>query len=490
MNTLQLDPSTTNIVKNIVILNPDQMRWDYMTPNGHPFIETSNLSRLAAMGTNFGHCYAAAPMCGPSRTSVLTGQYPCEHRVRNYVGQMNPQHPNLLDQLGKAGFHRALFGKDHVIAQNAIGHYYEEGEDICIGNMDEHPDYRRSWSSGVLEKDCQWDLTERLTNAGLDYMERRAADGQRFFLTINLQDPHPYFCCPEPYASLFQPDQFTLPPNFRRDPAPGEPDRLRIWREHSRSSEATEDDFRRAMAAYCGQIRYIDDQLGRILDKLDTLGLADDTAVLFWSDHGEFLGDFGVTHKLAGFYDCLTRVPAILHDPGDRVPRGPSDDMVESMDLFATLLDLAGVPQPAGSRARSLLAKHPTPRPDVFCEGGIHLQPLSKPVNGVQLRAPHAPTQFGPGAMLRTKSWKLCVHSHDCPELFDMTADPHESHNLAGDPAHAATLASMMMRLTRRMLCRGQAPEDMPAPQAVGVDKDGMPVWDRDLTPYFEADGT
>ncbi|MCF6238703.1 MAG: sulfatase-like hydrolase/transferase, partial [Candidatus Marinimicrobia bacterium] len=208
---------------NIVIINPDQMRWDYMTPNGHPFIETEHLSRLSAKGTNFRQAFAACPMCGPSRTSVLTGRYPSEHGVRNYVGRMHPEHPNLLFELKRAGYHRALFGKDHVTFKDSIGVHYDEGEDICLGNMDSHPAYDHSWSSGVLEASSPYNLTERLTTAGLDYIERRSLEEQPFFVTLNYQDPHPYFTAPEPYASMFSPDQFELPENFRREPVEGEP---------------------------------------------------------------------------------------------------------------------------------------------------------------------------------------------------------------------------------------------------------------------------
>ena len=156
---------------NIVVINPDQMRWDYMTPNGHSFIHTANLSRLADRGTNFGQAFCACPMCGPSRTSVVTGRYPSEHGIRNYGGRMHPDHPNMFQSLKEAGYHRALYGKDHITADDSIGVLYDEGEDICIGNMGKHPDYTRSWSSGTLEASSPWNLTERLTTAGLDYMD-------------------------------------------------------------------------------------------------------------------------------------------------------------------------------------------------------------------------------------------------------------------------------------------------------------------------------
>jgi len=476
-------------VQNIVIINPDQMRWDYMTPSGHPFIGTKNLSRLAAMGTNFTHAFASCPMCGPTRTSFVTGRYPCEHGSRNYVGSMHPQHPNALEVLRDAGYHRALFGKDHIILQTAIGILYDEGEDICIGNMDDHPDYKRSWNSGVLEKGCEWDLTERLTTAGLEYIDRRAATGQPFFVTMNYQDPHPYFTCPEPYASLFSPDQFELPPTFRRETTDLEPNRLHVWRQHSRSLEASQEDFKKAMAKYCGQIRYVDDQVGRVLDKLEELDILDNTIVIFWSDHGEFIADYGVTHKMPAFYDCLTRIPMLVWDPTGSLPRGDYDNLVEGMDILASVLDILGLPQPEGSRAYSLVRPDYEPRCDVFSEGGLYLQPVQEPIEGVNLVAPHPPTQFGPGAMLRTRDWKLCLHSFDRGELYDMQNDPHECNNLYDDPEQAERIAEMTLRLIRRQLCQGQAPEHLPRPVAVGVGTDGRPVWDKDYTDILDAEG-
>ena len=222
--------------------------------------------------------------------------------------------------------------------------------------MDDHPAYRRSWSSGPLDEASPWNLTERLTTAGLNYLDRRSVINEPFFLTLNYQDPHPYFTAPEPYASLFSPDQFDLPENFRTAPVAAEPERLGIWREHSRSNEASETDFKKAMAMYCGQIRYVDDQVGRVFRKLEELEILDQTIVLFWSDHGEFIGDYGVTHKMAAYYDSMVRIPMVLWDPSGTISRGENDELVEGMDIFATILDLCGIDQPAGSRAYSLLS--------------------------------------------------------------------------------------------------------------------------------------
>lgn len=474
---------------NIVIINPDQLRWDYITPNGHPFIDTKNISRLAADGTNFSKAFCSCPMCGPSRTSVVTGQYSSEHGVRNYVGRMHPDHPTLFDELKKAGYHRGLFGKDHITFEDSIGVHYDEGEDICIGNMDQHPDYLYSWNSGTLEADCEWNLTERLTTAGLDYIERRNRSGEPFFVTLNYQDPHPYFAAPAPYHKLFDPEQFSLPENFRRDPVDGEPERMSLWRKHSHSLDATEDDFKKAMAMYCGQIRYVDDQVGRVLDKLEELGILNETIVLFWSDHGEFVGDYGVTHKLPIFYDSMVRIPMILWDPSGTIAAGINPDLIEAMDVFASILDLCGVAQPQGSRARSLVSEAYSPRTDVYAEGGLLLQTVKDVIPDLNLRAPHPPSQFGPGAMLRTDRWKLCVHSFDCWELYDLQEDPHETINRFNDPDCAAVVQQLTVRLVQRMMCYGQAPEDLPKPEMQEIGEDGLVVWDDFSTEIMDCTG-
>lgn len=440
---------------NIVIINPDQMRWDYMTPAGHPFIKTKNLSKLASMGTYFPQTFCTSPMCGPSRASFVTGLYPSGHGVREYAGDLDPTAPNAFHVLKEAGYKRALFGKDHIMLEDAIGTFYDEGEDICLGNSDDHPDYTYSWSSSTLEKGSKWDITERLTTAGLEFIDREHARKNPFFLTLNFQDPHPFFAAPEPYASLFDPDQFSLPESFRREPVDGEPRRLSLWREHSDSLQAREEDFLRAMATYCGQIRYVDDQVGRVLNKLSVLDILDSTLILFWSDHGELLGDYGVTHKLPVFYDCLTRIPAILFDPTGRIRKGVDPQLVESIDLMATLLDLAGLSQPQGSHARCLNKPEIPQRTSVFAEAGLFLPTPRERTPDLSLKAPFAPTHHGSGAMIRTQSCKLCLYGDDMAELFNLEKDPSETVNLIDDPDFRSIRESLLFKLSERLLNQG-----------------------------------
>lgn len=446
---------------NVVIVNPDQMRWDYATPYGHPFIDTRHLSRLAGMGTCFEQAFVSCPMCGPSRTSFLTGLYPAEHGVRDYGGTYSQDRDNALAVFGEAGYRRGLWGKDHCFEGDVFGRIYDEGENICLGIMGDNPHYINAWDSAELPLESPWNITKRLTDEGLAFIDRNAGGDTPFFLTINYQDPHPFFTCPEPWYSLFRPEQFELPANFRRGPVPGELKRLTNWRVHANETNMPEDALKRAMATYCGQIRYVDDQLGRVLDRLEERGILDRTIVVFWSDHGEFLGDFGVTHKMPAFFECLIRVPLVVWDPSGRLPRGKAGDLVEAMDVMATVLDLCGLRQPQGSRARSLLA-HTKPRRDVFTEGGLLLDQPQEPVPGLRLKAAQPPTAFGPGAMIRTDTWKLSLFAQDVGQLFNIIDDPAENHNRFGDPTVAHIQSDLQTRLVQRLLCKGQAPEELP----------------------------
>ena len=447
--------------KNIVILNPDQMRWDWASCYGHPFIGTQHLDTLASMGTRFERAFTACPMCGPSRASFLTGKYPTEHGVRQYGGRYGQNNPNALQVLGKAGYTRALFGKDHCFAGDVIGSLYDEGEDICIGIMAGHPEYIRAWDSTTLDAGSKWNLTRRLTDAGIDFIHRQAPKEEPFFVTINYQDPHPFFACPEPYASLFSPDQFEVSPNYRTAHVEGEPRRLTNWRIHSGEINMPEHELKEAMAIYAGQIRYVDDQVGRIVDTLKQLQLLDDTIILFWSDHGEFIGDFGVTHKIPAFYECLMRVPLVLWDPTGQVPRGVFEGKVELMDAMATILDLCGLDQPEGSKAKPF-TKHRQGRDEIYADAGMVARQPMDPIPGLRIKGAHPPTPFGPGSMLRTDRWKLCIYAEDLGELYDLHTDPYETCNLFNEPEFNEVRLNLMGALLRRSMLQGGMVEDLP----------------------------
>jgi arylsulfatase A-like enzyme len=132
------------------------------------------------------------------------------------------------------------------------------------------------------------------------------------------------------------------------------------------------------------------------------------------------------------------------------------------MDAMATVLDLCGLRQPDGSHARSI-AGAATPRRDVYADAGMLVRQPQQPVPGLRIKSAQAPSAFGPGAMLRTPDWKLCLYAEDHGELFDLRADPHETTNRFDDPNLTVVKAGLMQRLTQRMMCFGQMPDELPA---------------------------
>jgi arylsulfatase A-like enzyme len=441
--------------RNLLIVMPDQLRADYLSCYGHRTIATAHTSRLAAEGVRLTGAYCASPLCGPSRISFATSTYVGEHGRRNYGSTISPDVPNIVTTLKDAGFRAGMFGKNHLFTYSRLNEVWDELDETCLGNYDGHPRFRRSFSSFTLEADHRYNITARLTDETIDFM-RRAARRGRFLAWVNYQDPHPAYCCPPPYDTMFDPAAVAMPPTWGSYDARHQPARNEIWRKHSRMSECSRDDMRRAIATYMGQVRYVDDSLGRMLDFLDRSGLARSTAVLFMSDHGELLGDYGMTHKNPTFYDCLTRIPVLLREPSGSWAGRTFGGLVEEVDLAPTLLELLGVDVPATMVGRSLVgaidARRRKWRDSILCEAGGGAPTWTRPIRGANLKAPFAPTSFGPGAMVRQGSWKLSVYHDDRCELYNLADDPLEMRNRFDDPACRDVRNRMTLLLAKRLL--------------------------------------
>jgi arylsulfatase A-like enzyme len=441
----------------LLIVTPDQLRADYLSCYGHPTIGTRHTSRLAREGVRLDAAYCASPLCGPSRISFATSTYVGEHGHRNYGSTISPDVPNLVTALKSAGFRTGMFGKNHLFTYNRLGEVWDELDEICLGNYDGHPKFRNAFSSFTLQADHPYNITARLTDETIDFMQRAGRRrGGRFVAWVNYQDPHPAFCCPPPYDRMFDGDTVTLPPTWGAYDAQAQPLRNEVWRRHSRMDKCDERAMRRAIATYMGQVRYVDDSLGRMLDFLDASGLAADTLVLFFSDHGELLGDYGMTHKNPTFYDCLTRIPVLLRHPAGRWAGTTFRGLVEEVDLAPTLLETLGVAVPPTMVGRSLRpaldAGDDAGRESILCEAGGGAPTWRRPIPRANLKAPFAPTSFGPGAMVRRGDWKLSVYHDDRCELYNLADDPHELRNRFDDASCRAVRADMLLLLAQRLL--------------------------------------
>lgn len=441
---------------NLLIITPDQMRADYLGCYGHPSIGTSHLDKLAEEGIRFENCYCSAPLCGPSRISFATSTYFSEHNHRNYGSTISPDVPNLVSILKKHGYHTGMFGKNHLFTYERLAEVWDELDEICLGNCDDHNKYIHAFSSFTMEANHPYHITGRLTDETIDFMKRQEGP---FLAWVNYQDPHPAFACPEPYSDLFSPDDVVLDRSYYNYTPETEPVRCQVWRAHSRMSLCTETDMKRAAAAYMGQIRYVDDMAGRLLEALKESGKDKNTLILFFSDHGELLGNHGMTHKIPVFYDCLTRIPVIIRHPEHIGSGTVFQGLVEEVDLVPTILDFLKIPIPQTMAGTSWCTNIGTGitgkgagKSSVLCEAGIAAPTVKKPVDGLELKAPFAPTSFGCAAMLRKDDYKLSVYADDRCELYNLAEDPEEIHNLYGNQTYNAEQQEMTLDLLKRVI--------------------------------------
>lgn len=439
--------------KNVLIIMPDQLRADYLGCYGHPSIGTKYIDQLAEEGLRLENCYCAAPLCGPSRISLVTSTYFSEHNHRDYGAEISPAVPNLVKSLKQAGYRTGMFGKNHMFEYGRLGEVWDELDEICLGNCDNHPKYQYAFSSFTMEQDHPYHITGRLTDETIRFVETAE---EPFLAWVNYQDPHPVFACPHPYDTLFDPDDLVISESYYQYDKDQEPYRNEVWRRHSKMERCSESDLKQAMAHYMGQIRYVDDMVGRLMETLERTGKKQDTIVLFLSDHGELLGDHGMTHKLPAFYECLTHIPVLLYVPGADWNHGVFRGLTEEVDLAPTLLEILEIHVPETMVGTSLLPQlsrgEDKGKINIICEAGIASPVWKQADAAIQLKAPSDPTSHGCGAMIREGTWKLSVYVDDRPELYDLSQDPLELNNLFSCQEYRGKREDLMMKLLQRIM--------------------------------------
>lgn len=371
--------------------------------------------------------------------------------------------PTLKDLDFWADFTGPWYGFEHIeIARNHADESHV-GQHYGIWMRDRGlPDYERyftsledQYSPDFVQPEGSWDLPQEYhytTWTGertIAAMERDVADGRPFFLWSSFHDPHPPYLVPEPWASMYDPADMepgTLLPG-ELDAMPShfaltqlaEPD-YSPWQEtpfgnHGFQSHLVdEDQLRKDMAIYYGMTSFMDDQIGKILDTLDRLGIADNTIVVFGTDHGHFLGQHGLFHKGAFHYEDLLRLPFLVRWPG-QVPQGSvSSDLQSLVDLAPSFLEAAGEPVPGGmqgvSQLRSWRGEGPA-RDWTITENR------------------HQPTALSLRTLV-TDRYKITVYrGSDDGELFDLHEDPDERRNRWHDPEFAGIKAAMLLRFVQ-----------------------------------------
>lgn len=458
---------------NIVVIMTDQHRADFSKIAGFPLDTTPFLDGMAAKGTYFRHAYTSYPACVPARTSLLTGRFPVAHRVTQ---NSNPAHAyyshDLLDVLRGAGYRLFFSGKPHMHPEPAdfdayAGPYFhtagphERAGDATFDAWLERLDHGVAHEPTPFPLEHQ--LPHRIVTDALEQVGSRT-DDKPVFLWISFPEPHNPYQVPEPYFSMF--DEAEVPA-----PATGaEVARTRggHWQwlqtliEEKRPGYEAE--WRRYRANYCGMLRLIDDQVKRLVEHVDT-ELPGETIYVFLSDHGDYVGEYGLQRKGAGMPECLMRIPMFFSGSAV-VAEQVRPELVSIVDVFPTLCELVGQALPPGVQGRSLApllagAGADTDEFDsLYAErgyGGLtygvdERPPLHFPYAGPSFDELNAVTQSGRTKMLRFRDYKLLIHSTGQGELFDLNADPDETKNLFDDRSLTAVRDQMIWLLLQWML--------------------------------------
>lgn len=433
---------------NIVLIHSDQHRYDCLGCTGNPIIQTPNLDRLADQGALFRHAFTPSPICSPARASLITGLWPTQHGCVNIPNteSYRPVHEHLPDVFGtlkEAGygiryvgkFHSETvrpptsYGVDEFVSQSAYGAWRKK--------QGLPPQPRNNGWFGETDPTITPEQSRLAWGADqtIRMMRECHADGDPFFVRWDPSEPHLPCVVPEPYASMYPPETIPPWPSFA-DELEGKPYVQRLQRKRWGVEDWDWQRWAPVVGRYLGEISLLDAQIGRVLDALDELGVADNTLVVYSTDHGDFCGGHGMMDKHFSGYDDILRVPLILRFPETLRGGQTCDHFVShSIDLATTLCEAAGAPVPETFEGRNLIAdlgeRNATPpRKDILCM-----------YQGCQMG-------LWSTRVVRDSRYKLVFHATAEPEFYDLQEDPGELVNRAED----AALATELKRLAGRLL--------------------------------------
>lgn len=455
---------------NILIFQNDQEQGGVVAP-GHP-CRTPNADRLAREGLRFSQAYTMTAHCCPSRATFMSGLYPSRHGIYNNV--LNPAaiHTSLApgvtlfsEVLREAGYELAYAGKWHVCADEEPkdrgwrqylatstgadfhGTRWEAWRERSQTEEDPAPRgrgeiirpgwgrYRTYGTRPTTPEAAPFDPGDwQIVQAGLRALRDLAAQEKPWCLYIGPNGPHDPYIIPEYYAKMYDPADVPLPPNFwdtlADKPRVYQRQREQVW------GQMSEDEYREAIAHYWGYCTMQDDLLGLVLDALEETGQAENTLVLFTSDHGDYAGAHGLFAKGVAAFDecyhipCVMRWPAGIKDPGRTI-----DAFVNHADFAPTFAALAGAQMPRTS-GHSLVpffeGETPADWPDA----------LYSQFNGVEL--------YYTQRFVRTHTWKYVYNGFDWDELYNLAEDPYCMRNLARDGRYREVIAEMCRKMWRR----------------------------------------
>jgi arylsulfatase A-like enzyme len=415
---------------NIILIIADDQAAGMAGFEGHPHSQTSNLDRLAREGAWFSHCYTPTPQGAPSQAAIISGCYPHATGVTANGDTPKPTLDPFTARLQRAGYACGLVGKWSLPAARAKEPGYGLTDYVATSEETGPWTNRKVWVNGE-EGTADGYLTDWEGDRAIEFVER--FQDEPFFLWLSFRTPHEPFETPPGLDDLYDPKELALPPTLDIDHARGRPATLngqpavQQLRQHRNQ-------LREHQARYLAMISRLDENVGRLLDRLDALGLADETIVVFTSENGWCMGDHGLYGKGPFFYDELIRVPLVIRVPEGVEPGSRIERVVSLVDLAPTILDLAGLATPVTMHGESLLellvdALHADHRDERFLE-------YEKEANRPMIA--HGVIGMG---------YKFVDYAQGQDLLYDLERDPHETWNVASERAYQGVLKVMQARV-------------------------------------------
>lgn len=435
----------------LFILTDDQGAWA-MRCAGNTDIHTPNLDRIASQGYRFENFFCASPVCSPAGASLLTGRIPSAHGVQDWIRSGNLDRDGLkkeiredpyylceekpiqylegmltyTDVLKENGYTCALSGKwhlgDSMTPQHGFDKWFTIGRGGCYYNKADIVE------NGEISFENRY-ITNVITDKALSYLEEFRTQDNPFYLSVHYTAPHSPWeedQHPGEYIEMYRDCGFTATPDL-----PVHPNQI------PSAPSGTGEVRKSLLRGYYAAITAMDADVGRLLDKLEALGIAEDTIVMFMADNGMNMGHHGIWGKGNGtfpfnMYDTAVKVPFLVSWPGHYPSGVVCRRMCSQYDFFQTLLDMVGIRRqlPDGLPGRSFA--------DVF-DG-----------NTEKAGAVVVYDEYGPTRMIRTEEWKyICRSPYGPDELYHLSEDPEENNNLSADPEYATLINRMYIQLTR-----------------------------------------
>ncbi|XOV92366.1 MAG: sulfatase [Bacteroidota bacterium] len=436
--------------RNVLFIIADDLN-DNLGAYDHYLVKTPNIDRLARRGMLFNQAFCNFPLCGPSRASMMTGLYPDQtghHRLRDFIRDHVPHVITMSQAFINAGYESSRVGKiyhyDNPRGIGTPGHddslswnqrFYPRGVDK------ELEDQIFSLRPGSFGAVLSWLATEEegeqhtdglVATKAIELLSSYKENNTPFFLGVGFYKPHTPYVAPKEYFEMYNKADIvipTVPENYLSTlPEPAAKNLTRFDHQNNLSDSLK----RSAIHAYYATISFLDSQVGRVIDALDSLGLADNTIVVFTSDHGYHMGEHDYFQKLT-LFENSGRIPLIIYNPRMENKGGRTDAFAEMIDLYPTLCELANVPAPEYIAGESLVP--------------ILKDPLKTVRESIL-------TQVNTDYTVRTTKYRYTRWGEGGPgmfEFYDREKDPEELMNLADDSTYSVLISQMSDLLDQRI---------------------------------------